>query len=195
VNGLTVDPKKLRILFLDDEDLPVIPAMKQQGFDVERLPDVENLDDLCDGRYQIIFFDVRGVGAKLGGTGLDVLKYVAVNNPMVYRIVYSAKPFEGSELELLREFSNKVVSKDESVYQIIEAIREYAKTVSPEAVISSLEARFKIGWLTRFKLKRGWDLSSQDVQKIAKKSSLSADAVKIVANCTAIAKVLIASFA
>src|SRR5690349_39124 len=104
---MTVNAKRLRVLFIDDEELPLFENLKTQGFDVDKIDDVENLDQICDGRYQVIFFDVRGIGRKVEvrdgkASGLDIVKFVARNNPLIFRVVYSAKPFESHEVDDVR---------------------------------------------------------------------------------------------
>ena len=65
------NPKRLRVLFIDDVLVPAVESLRKQGYDVEQVTDVDSLDELCSGKYQVIFFDVRGVGEKLGKNGLD----------------------------------------------------------------------------------------------------------------------------
>ncbi len=187
-----MEARRLRILFVDDEDLQIIGNLKAEGFDVEHWRDVESLEKLADGRYHVVFLDVRGVGKKHGGTGLDVLRYLAIHNPLVFTIVFSAKPFTPQEGELLRKHANRCMTKDCTFYDVVEAIEDHAKTLTPEKIIENLEKTVKLGWFTRRRILKGTSLSERQLEALARKSGIASDAVKIVANCTQIAATLLA---
>src|SRR5687768_13946462 len=127
-----MDVKKLRILFIDDEDLPIIQAFRDEKYDVQHWRDVESLDAIVDGRFHIIFVDVRGVGQKFGGTGLNLVEYIRNHNPLVYTIVFSAKPFTGQESELIRKCADRCITKDCTFYELSEAIEQYARGLSTD---------------------------------------------------------------
>lgn len=188
---MKIDPKKLRILFVDDEELEVKNSLAREGYDVDYWKDVDSLDKLCDGKYQVIFLDIRGVGEKYGGSGLDILKYVASHNPLIYVAVFSAKPFTGDEAEIIRKFARRSITKDCTVYDIIEILEGYSASMTEAAVIQMLEGHVRLNWLAKWKIKRGQPLSPSQIEKIRKASALGADAVKIVANTTTIAAILI----
>jgi hypothetical protein len=186
------DPKRLRTLFIDDNVVPAVAELKRQGYDVEQIMDVDSLDELCNGKYQIIFIDVRGVGEKLGTSGLDILKFVAEHNPLVFRVVYSAKPFQPTETEFLVKFADRSVKKDLTIVEFIDVIDEYAKSISEKSVLASVEKHLNLSWWQMRKLRRKHDLSAWDVQKIANATGTAADAAKIVQNVVAVSKVLLA---
>ena len=61
------DKSNVRILFIDDEvdDFPVIQNLKDAGWSVEGVKDVQNVEDDIVKRSQIIFVDYKGVGQTL----------------------------------------------------------------------------------------------------------------------------------
>jgi CheY-like chemotaxis protein len=134
-----MDPKRLRLLFVDDEQLDIVGVLKAEGYDVEYWPDVESLEKLTDGRYHVLFLDVRGIGSKYGGNGLDVLKYVSTYNPLIYSVVFSAKPFNATEGELVRQHARHCISKDCTAYEVIDLLHEYAKGIDAKRVLAELE--------------------------------------------------------
>lgn len=190
-----MDSKKLRILFVDDEELAIVNLLKSEGYDVEYWPDVENLDKLCGGKYQIVFLDVRGIGEKYGeknnGNGLDILKYLVEHNPLVTPIVLSAKPFTALETEIIRKYAARSMPKDCSVYDLIEVIEQYARSVSSEMVLKKINDIAKLSFFQRRKLKGGKELTRKDWENLAKKTNIGADAVKVVANVTTVAAFLL----
>lgn len=188
---MVISAKQLRILFIDDDRLEVINTLKVEGYDVEYWNDVESLDKLVDGRYHIVFIDVRGIGERYGGNGLDILKYVATHNPMVYTVVFSAKPFTGSESDLIRQCAKRCMTKDCSFYDIVDVLEAYARSLTPEAVIKELEKTVRLGFWTKRKIRRGEIIKQTSIEKLAKSSGIASDAVKIVSNTTSITLSLI----
>jgi DNA-binding NtrC family response regulator len=182
-----VSAKQLRILFVDDEKLEVVSTLKNEGYDVDYWADVENLENIVDGRYHVVFLDVRGIGSKYGGNGLDIVKYVGTHNPLVFTIVFSAKPFTGAESDLIRQYAKRSMEKDCTFYEVLELLEEHAKSLSPETIIHELEKTVKVGLIQRWQIRRGSPLSRASIEKLAKSSGITQDAVKIVSNTTAIA--------
>jgi len=179
---MRISAKKLRILFVDDEELETPKALKTEGYDVEHWRDVENLDHLCDGRYQIILLDVRGIGEKYGGNGLDILKYIATHNPLIYVCVFSAKPFTGEEAEIIRKFAKKAITKDCTIYDLIEIFESYASTLSERSMMDMIENQFKLNFIDKWKLRHGYQLSQNRLEKISNASQIGVDAIKIARN-------------
>lgn len=184
---MKIDAKKLRILFVDDEDLEITNVLKREGYDVEHWRDVESLDQLCDGRYQVILLDVRGIGSKNGGNGLDILKYVATHNPLIYACVFSAKPFTGEEADIIRQYAGRSITKDCTAYDLIEILEAYASTLSEKKIMELLESKFEIGWYTKWQLKRGQKLSESRIARLGKASKIGVDAIKVAGNMTSVA--------
>jgi hypothetical protein len=191
---MALNPKQLRILFIDDDRLEVVNTLKSEGYDVDYWEDVENLDKIVDGRFHVVFLDVRGIGAKYGGNGLDILKYVGVHNPLVYSVVFSAKPFTGAESELIRKHAKRSMTKDCTFYELVELLEDYAKSLSPAVVIDQLERTVRLGFIAKWRIRRGIGLPVNSIERLAKSSGLATDAVKIVANSTTIAVSLIKLF-
>lgn len=189
-----INPKKLRILFVDDDDLEVIHTLKSEGYDVEHWKDVENLSGITDGRYHVAFLDVRGVGERYGGNGLDILKYVATHNPLIYTIVFSAKPFTPGESEIIRQHAKKSMEKDCTFYEITEALENFSKSISTEAIISQIESTIKLGWFQKYKIRQGKALSDRSIQKLARTSGITKDAISIISNITGTAAALVKLF-
>lgn len=181
---MKIDAKKLRVLFVDDEVLEISNALKREGYDVEHWRDVENLDQLCDGRYQVILLDVRGIGEKYGGNGLDVLKYVANHNPLVYTCIFSAKPFTGEEAETIRKYAGRSITKDCTLYELIEILETYASSLNEKKILGILESKFRLGWYDKWQLKRGQQLSQGRLAKISRASNIGVEAIKIASNMT-----------
>jgi DNA-binding NarL/FixJ family response regulator len=190
-----MNAKQLRILFIDDEDLPIIQTFRDENYDVQHWKEVESLDPLVDGRFHVVFIDVRGVGQKFGGTGLNLLQYVRSHNPLVYTVVFSAKPFTGQESELIRKHADRCITKDCTFYDLTDAIEQYANGLSSDFVIERLQGIVKLNFWQRFWIRRGKPLSKKSVESLAKKTQMAGDTISIVKNCTTIAAGLISLLA
>jgi hypothetical protein len=83
-----------KILVLDDQEFPQQTIFQRDGYNFERWPDVQNLSQLSDGRFQIILLDIQGVGLNESPTrqGLGILESIKNSNPGQAVILYSAQP-------------------------------------------------------------------------------------------------------
>ena len=61
------DKSNTRILFVDDDvdDFPVIQNLKDAGWSVDGVNDIQNVEDDMVKRSQVIFVDYKGVGQTL----------------------------------------------------------------------------------------------------------------------------------
>lgn len=69
--------KSKGILFIDDEiqDFAIVETLKINGYNIDTLRDVENLEEDVIKRAKIIFVDFKGVGKKIGqDQGIDAIK-------------------------------------------------------------------------------------------------------------------------
>lgn len=66
----------IHILFIDDEEFPIIENLKDAGWSIEKIDDLKNIDDDFVLRSQIIFVDFRKVGRFLSQKeeGIGIIK-------------------------------------------------------------------------------------------------------------------------
>lgn len=66
----------VHILFIDDEEFPIIENLKEAGWSVEKIDDLKNIEDDCVMRSQIIFVDYKRVGRFLSRKeeGIGIIK-------------------------------------------------------------------------------------------------------------------------
>jgi hypothetical protein len=188
-----IDPKQIRIAFVDDRDVPVCDSLKNQGYNVDLIDGTGNLDNLCDGRYHIIFFDVRGVGANLGGDGLDILRYVAEHNPLIHRVVFTAKALSPEEAELARQHSNRILKKDPGAAKVIKLIEDFVMNLNQDSIVASLDSSLSLNMYKKYRLKNGWVPDQKDIAAIAKGSvGKTGEATQRATNLIKLATALIA---
>lgn len=73
-NRLRFKKDTVRILFIDDKQMPVVDNLKNSGWSVEKIEDVKSEDNEIIQRNHIIFVDYKGVGKNISkkyeGVGL-----------------------------------------------------------------------------------------------------------------------------
>lgn len=107
--------KTAQILVIDDQEWPYQASLADEGYHVERWPEVQSLARLTDGYYSLILLDIHGVGLKQDpkSTGIDILDYIKRTNPAQRVIVYSAKRQLVSSTPILTK-ADAVFDKSES---------------------------------------------------------------------------------
>lgn len=82
--------RRARILVIDDGDFPYRDLFKKAGFSIEKWSEVQRLQDLEAGLYDLILLDLHGIGRKLSNDqGLGVLQHLKANNPDQVVVAYS----------------------------------------------------------------------------------------------------------
>jgi len=136
-----IDSKKIRIAFVDDQENDFFDLFKDWGYDVEHIEAVDKLaqlEQLANGRYQLIFLDIRGVGTALKMDGIGVLQHIKTRNPLVYLVVCSGARFDSNETRLIKEYSDDVIPKDTSAETYIGVVETAVRSVSIASYISAL---------------------------------------------------------
>lgn len=116
------------ILFVDDDEFPVVTNLKNAGWSVGWVKDIQNLQDEELARSQIVFIDYKGVGLVLSedeqGIGLiRAIKNTYGNKKRV--ILYSA--YGRFKLDMgFREADNQM-SKNSNTYEFISMIESEIK--------------------------------------------------------------------
>jgi len=82
---------RARILVIDDQDFPYKTLFKKDGFNVDKWNDVTRLQDLEQGKYDLILLDLQGIGGRLSTNdqGLGVLRHLKESNPDQVIVAYS----------------------------------------------------------------------------------------------------------
>lgn len=86
--------KRSRILVIDDQEFPFLGLFKRDTYSIERWPEVENLQKLTDGFFDVILLDIHGVGLVESPRrqGLGIMEHIKNVNPAQAVILYSSKP-------------------------------------------------------------------------------------------------------
>ncbi len=89
---------KAKILFIDDKECPVVINLQRNNFDVRKVDDVENTQDVNVLWANLVFVDYKGVGQTLAGKkeGLGLINLLEKDHPEKRYIIYSSiQDFDG----------------------------------------------------------------------------------------------------
>src|SRR4051812_27525384 len=89
-----IDPKEImkraRILVIDDEGFPYISLFQRDGYTIELWEDIDDLQALESGAYDLILLDLRGVGRDISSAeGFGVLRHLRRTSPAQMVVAYS----------------------------------------------------------------------------------------------------------
>ena len=86
--------KRARILVIDDSEFVYQSLFENDGYNIDKWDDVNDLPKLESGFYDIIFLDIQGVGLKISKEqGLGILKHIRKVCPTQIIIAYSNADF------------------------------------------------------------------------------------------------------
>lgn len=124
--------KTMRILFIDDQEMPRVEALRQHGYNVFQKYDVKDIAELEAGEYHVVFCDIHGVGAGLSadqGAGLIRLIKGKLKYPAV--IAYSAMSYApaSTEAQTMRRDADDVIGKDADLESFMTKCDEWGRKV------------------------------------------------------------------
>lgn len=126
---------KIHVLFIDDEDFEYVESIRNAGWNVTQIQDLENLDDERLRRAHIIFLDYVGVGTKLSPNeeGIGLLKAIQNKYPEKIIIFYSAHAgFSlGDEFRTAQDW----LIKNSDPYVYLQKIEENARKLNPDDLL------------------------------------------------------------
>ncbi len=118
------------ILFVDDEEFPIIKTLESSGWNVKLITDITNLQDEAVVKAHVIFVDYKGVGKKLSpeDEGLGLIKAVKDTYKDKKRVIlYSGHT--GFTLGHRFDWADGWMSKNSQAYQFITRIESELKEI------------------------------------------------------------------
>jgi len=118
--------KKAQILVIDDQEWPYQSMLENDGYHIERWPDIKSLSQLTDGYFTLILLDINGVGLRENPQqqGIGILEHIKRTNPAQRVIVYSAKRQLVSATPTLRK-ADAIFDKGEAYTDFKSVIDEF----------------------------------------------------------------------
>ena len=95
--------KRGRLLVIDDAEFAYIELFRRDGYTIEQWHDVEDLEKLERGSYDVIMLDICGVGGEISKEeGFGVLKHIRKVRPAQFVIAYSASDYDLTQIDFFR---------------------------------------------------------------------------------------------
>lgn len=124
---ITSVKSKVRILFIDDQDFPVVKNLKKAGWNTDIINDVHDIDDINIIASHILFVDINGVAKSLSdeeGIGLvKALKTKYGNDKKV--IIYSSDQL-GDRFNQAFRVADDFLPKQADYYEFLAIVEKYA---------------------------------------------------------------------
>ncbi len=91
--------RRTRIVVIDDEpDSFPVALLRKEGYAIEQWEAVENMSDLTDGKFDIIFLDIHGVAKHLSEEdGLGIIEHVKHLQPYQIVVAFSGDSYDLSK--------------------------------------------------------------------------------------------------
>lgn len=118
------------ILFVDDEEFPIVKSLENAGWTVKLVSDLSNLQDENVVRANIIFVDYKGVGKNLSQTdeGLGIIKAIKDTYGKRKRVIlYSGHT--SFSLGHRLEWADGLMPKNSQTYEFITRIESELKKI------------------------------------------------------------------
>jgi hypothetical protein len=125
-----LDKSNTNILFVDDENFPVVEKLQKAGWSVKKVKDIMNIQDDDVQRAHIIFVDYKGVGKYLSENdqGIGIIKAIKTSYGNSKRVIlYSGHNRFNLGLDL--RVADNILSKNSDVYEFITIIEAEIKKI------------------------------------------------------------------
>ena len=134
-----------RLLFIDDELVPLIEELKAAGFAVNHDQTGHDFEQQVVAQtFDVAIIDYSGVGKKYGPKqGLDLMRFIKRVSPRTRVIAYTSKGL-GSDKSDFYRLADTVLAKDAGVTEALECVEDqlqqaFSKRHLFDALIKSLD--------------------------------------------------------
>lgn len=132
--------KCFSILVVDDEVFPYVKQLKNDGFNIERVPDIKRYADIEQFQYEVLLLDVHGIGAGVGAThgGLDLIEYIKQKNPTQRVVSYTAAKWGVDEHDQMGK-ADAALSKSAGYAKFRSTIeQQFAALLEPDSYVDPI---------------------------------------------------------
>ena len=127
---------RIRILFVDDkDDFPIVEMLKNNGYSVDYLRDIVDIDASVVRFADIIFLDINGVGVamKFKNQGMGLCGALRDHFGDTKRLILYSGETEGSIFDKDAKKADATLPKDSDLYQFTSYITQYGKELLEKA--------------------------------------------------------------
>ena len=103
-----------RIAFVDDEEVPHVERLRNDGYNITQFPDIENIDDFVRKSYHVLILDIQGVGKNISPNkeGWGILKYLKKEQPHIVIIMFTGADWSITQYKDLADQADDFIGKD-----------------------------------------------------------------------------------
>jgi hypothetical protein len=105
---------KARIVVVDDEEVPLVSKLQQDGYNIVKLDDIDEIDSFIKKQYHVLVLDIQGIGKKLSekSEGWGILSYLKKENPHMVIIVFTGADWSITKFKDKADLADFVIGKD-----------------------------------------------------------------------------------
>jgi len=105
---------KARVAFIDDEEIPHIERLRQDGYNIIHYSDIENIDDFTRKKHHVVILDIQGVGQNISPTseGWGMLKYLKSTCPNLVVIMFTGAEWSINKYKDEADTADDFIDKD-----------------------------------------------------------------------------------
>jgi hypothetical protein len=116
LNGDDLNKAKFqaRIAIVDDEEVPNMDNLQNDGYNILKYPDIVNIDDFVNRKHHVVILDIQGVGKKLAGVdeGWGLLEYLKKEYPHIVIIVFTGADWSITKFKDKADKADFIIGKD-----------------------------------------------------------------------------------
>lgn len=187
---------KAKIAFVDDEEIPHIKKLNDDGYSIQDYNDIQNIDEFINKKFNIVILDIQGIGKELSSNsgGWKILKYIKTVSPHTVIIMFTGADWSikdhKEDLKLADDFLSKDLEFLDFKLKLDEAIKKafsyhYHFDIEKKRIEKLIKNSGDLREIESIVFKYGKDKS--ETMKQLNSLKLSSDTIGIVDNFLSIA--------
>lgn len=105
---------KARVAFVDDEEIAHVDRLKNDGYNIHTITDIDNIDDFIRRKYHVVVLDIQGVGQNISpdSEGWGILRYLKKECPNLVVIMYTGAEWSITKYKEDADLADDFIGKD-----------------------------------------------------------------------------------
>lgn len=121
---------KIRVLFIDDNDFPIVKNLKKAGWNTDLINDVYDIDDTAILASHILFVDINGVAKSLSQEeGLGLVKALKRKYGDTKKVIIYSSDEEGNRFNEAFKLADTSLPKQSDYFEFLALVEKYAEEV------------------------------------------------------------------
>jgi len=105
---------KARIAVVDDEEISHVKRLRNEGYNISDLNDIDVIDEFIRKKYHVVVLDIQGIGRSIAGSeeGWGILRYLKAECPHVIVIMFTGADWSVTKYKPLVDLADDFIGKD-----------------------------------------------------------------------------------